>query len=434
MPRFRILGLFCSSLFVACALNAEPSTQSESALLPNDNTTDLDHDGTAYRRIAEAFAARGYDLHVNLAAFAPAWPVNGAKTAAVQRHGTPIWFGGYGYFHSGMSVVRGAGTTSSDVLAPHDGVALAFDWKGDPATSTTPPGATILAIYDTTSHVLTQLAQITPAPGLVGAQNPVPITKGAVVGKLVPYAAAEPADTQRLASTKVVFVDGENKLLLDPAALLQGYRDTIAPQIKSVYLADSAGQVATELSSDDLDIVVEAFDRDSDSARNFEISALAYTVKDQDGNVLASSERCNLADIYASIAEPGPSRAKELIDFGTPMAPDRFGTRRTISVTSPTRTFRYALSNLSVENGRCVLHDDASRAVTVSDKVMQLDVSITAWDAKGNEVTKTTPLLRPQGFVPDPSNSDQDAGDPADPTDGGADPGDGGTDAADGGI
>jgi hypothetical protein len=407
MPRFRILGLLCSSLFVACALNAEPSAQSDSALLPNDNTSDLDHDGTAYRRIAEAFAARGYDLHVNLATFAPAWPVNGAKTAAVQRHGTPIWYGGFGYFHTGMSVVRGVGTTSTDVLAPHDGVALAFDWNGEPATSATPPNAMILAIYDTTSHVLTQLAQITPAAGLVGAQNPVPITKGAVVGKLVPYAAAEPGDVQRLSSTKVVFVDGENKLLLDPAALFQGYKDTIAPQINSVYVAGSSGEVATELSSDDLDIVVEAFDRDNDSARNFEISALAYTVKDQDGNVLASSERCNLGDIYASIAQPGPSRAKELIDFGTPMAPNPGGFRPTISVTSPTRTYRYALSNLSVESGRCVLHDDASRAVRVSDKVLQLDVAITAWDAKGNQTTKTVALLRP---VPNPSGNQQDGG------------------------
>ena len=432
MPRYRILGLLCSSLFVACAVGGEPTAQSEDALLPNTDVSDLDHDGTAYRRIAEAFAARGFDLHVNLAAFAPAWPVNGPKTAAVQRHGTPIWYGGYGYFHTGMSVMRGQGTVSTDVLAPHDGVALVFDWNGELATAATPPGATILAIYDPASHVVTQLAQIAAAPGLVGAQTPVSVTKGAVVGKLVPYAAAAATEAQRLSSTKVVFVDGEKKLLLDPAALLQGYRDTVKPQIKSVYVASSEGEVGAELLTDDLDLVVEAFDRDDDSGRNFEVSAIAYTAKDQDGNVLASSDKCNLSEIYASIAEPGPSRAKELIDFGTPMAPGRNGVGRTISVTSPIRTFRYALSNLAVENGRCVLRDDATSALSVSNKITKLDVSVTVWDAKGNETIKAVELLRPADFVPDPPDGDQDGG--VDPTGGGGDPGDGGAAPGDGGI
>ncbi len=398
MLRPRLLKAFALSLLAAaCSQNVgDDVDSSENALLPNGSVFEVGHDGATYRLIAEAFAARGLDMHVDLATFAPEWPLTDAKTTALNRLGTPIFYSQLGYYHTGMSVMRTDASVSAEIVAPHDGLAMVFDWSGNRLSQVTNPYATIVAIYDPVSHVVTQLMHVNAAPALASATDPVPVTKGSVIGKLAPAPLPTSADASRLANTTLVFVDGENKKLLNPATLIAGYHDAVAPEAKSLYATNVDGQASDELASGQLDLVVEAADRDDDSERNFEVSAIGFTIKDQDGNVLASNARCALDELYDSIATASSFRARELVDFGTAAASGQVaGAWPNSDVDNPMRTFRYAITNLATDNGRCVVRDDASSFLEVGDAITKLDVSVTLWDAKGNESTKSFELARP---------------------------------------
>jgi hypothetical protein len=397
----RLLKAFaCSSLLVACAQNVEDVDSSESALLPNGTVFDTGHDGTTYRLIAEHFAARGLDMHVDTSAFAPGWPLADTKTTVLNRLGTPILYSSFGYYNTGVDVMRTDSTVGSDVLAPHDGIAVVFDWSGNRITEVTSPYATIVAVYDPSSHVVTQLMHVAALSTIAASADPVQVTKGTVIGKLAPAPLSSGADSLRLANTQVVFVDGENKKLLNPAAFLP-YHDAIAPEARSLYATDESSQARSELTTGHLDLVVEAFDRDDDSNRNLEVSAIAFTVKDQNGTVLASQPRCSLDEIYDSIAAPTTFRAKDFIDFGS-AASQMSGGWPNSDVDNPQRTFRYGLTQLGVVNGRCTVLDDAAGFLDITDAVTKVDVSVTLWDAKGNTSEKTMELLRAAAPPPPP--------------------------------
>jgi len=390
-----------SLVAAACSHHVEEVDSSESALLPNSAVFEVGHDGTTYRLIAEAFASRGLDMHVDTSVFAPEWPLVDTKTTALNRFGTPILFADYGYYHTGLAVMRTDSSVGTEVVAPHDGLALVFDWSGNRISEVTNPYGTIVAIYDPVSHVVTQLMHVAALGSLVSATEPVQVTKGDVIGKLAPAPLPTPGDASRLANTSVVFVDGENKKLLNPAALIEGYHDSVAPEAFGVYPTDGTGQVLAELASGQLDIVVQAADRDDDSNRNFEVAAIGFTIKDQDGNVLSSNAKCALDDLYDSIANASSFRARELVDFGS-AASQVSGAWPNSDVDNPNRIFRYAITNLSTENGRCVALDDESSFLEVGDAVTKLDISITLWDAKGNESTKSFEIVRPAPEPPAP--------------------------------
>src|SRR4051812_6979524 len=106
---FVLCASLCSSLFLACAGEPDPHDASgEDDLLPNQAIFEREHDGSGYKTIAQAFAQRGYDMHVVLAGFAPSWPIAEAdqKTAVLTRVGTPIRLPPSGYYHSGLDVMR----------------------------------------------------------------------------------------------------------------------------------------------------------------------------------------------------------------------------------------------------------------------------------------------------------------------------------------
>ena len=397
MLRHRVLTAFALSvlsLSAACARQGEDVEESESALLPNSGVFEVGHDGAVYRQIAESFAARGLDMHVDLSVFAPEWPLVDTKTSALNRFGTPILYAQYGYYHTGLAVLRTDSSVSKEVVAPHDGLAMVFDWSGNRISEVTNPYATIVAIYDPVSHVVTQLMHVEAAPAPLTTTDPVPVTKGSVIGKLSPAPVPTPGDASRLANTSLVFVDGENQKLLNPASLLPGYHDSVAPEAFGVYPTDATGQVLAGLASGQLDIVVQAADRDDDSNRNFEVSAIGFTITDQDGNVLASNAKCELDDLYSSIAADSSFRARELVDFGSAAGQIGGGWPNT-DVDNPNRIFRYALTNLAIESGRCVVHDDEASFLDIADSITKLDVSVTLWDAKGNESTKAFEIVRP---------------------------------------
>ena len=406
MSRHSHLQVLALSFLVACAQNVEEVDSSESALLPNGSIFETSHDGTTYRRIAEAFAARGLDMHVDLTSFAPSWPLVDTKSMALNRFGTPILYAQYGYYHTGLAVLRSDPSVSPEVVAPHDGLAMVFDWSGERISEVTNPYATVVAIYDPISHVVTQLMHVAPTSALASATEPVAVTKGAVIGKLAPAPLPTAADAVRLATAHLVFIDGENAKILDPATLLPDYHDSVAPEAKSLYVADASGQVTPDFTSGQIDLVVEAADRDDDSARNFEVAAIGFTVKDQDGAVLATNAKCALGDLYESIAAASSFRARELVDFGS-AAGQMTGAWPNTDVDNPYRTFRYALTNLAHDDaGRCIVRDDAAGFLDVGDAVTKLDVSVTLYDAKGNESTRSFELARAATPPPPPPDAD----------------------------
>lgn len=404
-----LLGLIALGLFaVACGSSKREETgSSEGMLLPNDTIFETGHDGATYKAIADYFRGRsGIDLHVTLEGFAPAWPLKDDKTVVLNRLGTPILFGQFGYFHTGMDIMRSSGVVSTEVTAPHDGLAAVFDWTGAKIEASSNPQQTVVAIYDPVSHVITQLMHVDPAAALLGQTDPVTVHKGDVIGKLALAPVPGQVDRMRLAHTHVNFVDGENLKLLNPAKLFP-YKDTTLPETKTVYITTDEGKKREDFLSGKMDIVVEAADRDDDSQRNLEVSAIAFTIKDQDGNVLSQSAQCNLGDLYESIAAPYSTKAKELIDFGS-AATQVNGGWPSSDTDNAARTFRYGLTQLAVENGRCTVKNDADGFLDIPDTVEKLSVEVTLWDGSGNKSVSTTEVLRGDPNAPDPDDGDDD--------------------------
>lgn len=377
----------------ACAEDVDDVSSGEDALLPNGAIFDVDHDGTTYKRIAEHFASRGLDQRVALEGFAPSWPLSDTSTAVLNRFGTPVLFAEYGYYHTGFDVLRSDPSLSTDVLAPVDGLALTFDWSGARTSDVRNAYATVVAIYDPASHVITQIMHVAPTTAIAQATEPVAVKRGEVIGQLA-KAPLEGPNGALLQHASVVFVDGENQKLLDPATLFADYKDSVAPTARAVYVASEDAKAEFDLVSGQLDVVVDAFDRDDHSERNLEVSAIAFTIKDQDGNVLSTQPRCSLDHLYESIAAPASFRAKSLIDFGTAL-PQAYGAWPNSDVGNESRSFRYALTQLAVVDGRCTVRDDTDGFVTVGDAVTKLEVSVTLWDAKGNQAEQVLEIARP---------------------------------------
>lgn len=403
MHRF-VKALFPCSLLVlglaigGCRDAADDADAAEGELLPNQNIRDPRHDNAAYRRIAEYFASSGFDLDVNLEGFEPAWPLADTKRSVLNRVGTPVIYSDFGYFHVGFDVVRSDMQLDRDVLAPHDGLAVAFDWSGNKATPITDPYSTILAIYDPVSHVITTMAHVGALPAIVSATSPVSVTKGSPVGTLA-WAPVSGAVAARLANTEVLFIDGANAKLLDPARLFSDYADSVEPIIQGVYLADAERKVKGEFGNGKVDVVVEAFDRDDHSNRNLEVSAIAFTIKDQEGNTLAEQPRCELLHLYDDLSKPNAFEAKDFIDFGTAIsAGQKRGGWPDSDMDNPARTFRYSLTRLAVdENGRCTLKGDEDGVLDIANEVEKLDVSVTLWDAKDNKTEESLEVTRLPG-------------------------------------
>jgi hypothetical protein len=387
-------------LFLACGRGIVEKTDGTSdTLLPNNNVFEVGHDGAPYLAIAEWFKTNGgHDLHVDTTNFDPAWPIVDTKPAVLNRLGTPVLFGQFGYYHTGFDVIRSEQTVGMDALAPHDGIAVVFDWDGNKISAVENPQMTVLAIYDNDtvdpagspiagSHVVTQMMHIRPLDAIVQSTEPFAVKKGQIIGSLVPAPIAASDAATKLAHTHLNFIDGENGLMLNPAKLFRVYPDTKAPTIKGAKVAGEDAKVKSEFVSGKTDVIVEAFDRDENSGRNLEVAAIEFSIKDQDGNVLASQPRCELNHLIESLHDLGDFRARELIDFGSASLS---GGWPSSDIDNKNRTFRYALTQLAVTpEGRCTVKNDADGFIELTDQMTKLLVSVTMWDVKGN---KGTPL------------------------------------------
>ncbi len=271
----------------------------------------------------------------------------------------------------------------------------------------------MIAIYDPISHVVTQLMHCKATPELGAATEPIPVREGDTIGEIAnsPFS-GEAAD--RLRHTHVSFIDAEKKLILNPAPLFADYHDAVPPKAKRVYVADERAATTDTLVSGKIDIVLEAFDRDDDSDRNFELGAIAYTIEDDRGRLLAKLERCALDQVYESIAGPSSFRAKQLIDFGSARSQLGGGWPGS-DIDNPQRTFRYALTQLAIVDGRCTVLDDTVGHLEIADGVASIVVRATMWDPKGNVSKHVARLTRSA-----PRPVDGGAGE-AGPRDGGTD-------------
>lgn len=390
--RFPFLALVAAPLLVlACAADEAAPVSGEQDLLPNGGVFERDHDGSGYRVIAEDFGKRGFDLNVDLTKLDTAWPMRGPSTAVLNRVGTPIFFGTMAYYHTALDVMRTVETDDDTVLAPVTGRAFTYDWSGNPR-ATSRAYSSVVAIWDEASHVVVQLMHVAPTSALAQATEPVQVTKGEPIGKLARPGLGQ-GSNERLAHTHVSFVDGAGKKSLDTAALLASYRDTTKPAARRIYVTDAQAKVSDGLVSGAIDVVLEAFDRDEDSQRNLELAAIAFEIQDQTGKVLAKQPRCNLIDLHASVAQDYSFRAAQLLDFGTARAQMSGGWPNS-DIDNPDRTFRYALTQLKVQDGKCTVVDDTQGFLQVDDSVTALRVATTFWDPKGNTASFTRTLVR----------------------------------------
>lgn len=398
----RCLLLVLAGSIAACG---QPSTEEatdadQATLLPDDGMLRQEYDGTIFLRIAEHFASTGADLTVTdsaLTTFAPEWPLNDSRTAVLNRLGTPITYSNIVYFNSGFNVMRSSliGTTD-EVRAPHAGKAVVFDWLGAPTTPTSivMPYYTYVGIYDSQTHLITVLGHIAPSAALLSAGS-MNVTAGAPLGRLARAPITPAVDATHLASVEVVFVDGGAKKLLDPARFFASYKDSVPPEAASIYLTNDDREIGDQFQNGKFDVIVEAFDRDDASNRNLEVSAIGFSIKDQDGRALLEVPKCEIArDVFGDISarqqpQNGASNLHDLIDFNSAIPSQQSGAWPMSDVDNANRSFRYALSHLTVDaNGKCGVRSDVDGFLDVPNAATKLDVTVNLWDAKGNTSEK----------------------------------------------
>ncbi len=394
-----LLVLTCAQASEGCQADGATAINAESTLVANDSVVDVDHDGRPLRLIAEYFGARGVDLRSDVSALELAWPLAGPESKVLNRFGTPQLVLNRGYYHTALDVIRHHPSASDDVFAPVSGQLMIFD--ASVAPNVEPRGApkgyqSIVAIYDSASHLVVTLLHVAPATAFASITGPVPVTKGTLIGTLGSPLLNDPAKEVRFHHTHLNVVDGASMRLLDPAPLMRSYKDSVAPTVEAVYLLDELADRKDVLHTGRLDVIVDAFDRDDDSRRNLEVSAIAYEVRDGSGNLLRAEPRCNLGDLVDSLALPYSERARSLVDFGRARS-QVDGEWPNADIGNPNRRFGYALTHLSMRAGRCTTLDDTDGYLDVPDSVARLDVHVTRWDPSGNVREDTRSIVRAPG-------------------------------------
>jgi hypothetical protein len=382
----------------ACAV--EPVVESNGsggggkADLPNDMMFEREHDGGGYATIARWYGARGHDLTFAPERLVVDWPMAMEETALLNRFGTPILWTGYGYFHTALDVYRMTNEQSDAIVAPVAGLAMPFDWWGTPGAAGW-DYSSVIAIWDPESHVIAQLMHVAPAEKLRGITEPVAVERGEIVGALAAgLDSIEEGSRERLRHAHTDLVDGGRLVALNPAKLLP-YRDGVAPSVVGAYLLDADAARQDRLVSGRLDVVLEVFDRDDDSARNFEAESIAYEIVDDQGRLLRAAPRCRFEHLFESVAEPYPFRALQLLDFGNARHQIGRGAWPSADVDDRERTFRYALTQFFVTpEGRCDVALDADGFIDVADDVTWIEIHASVFDPSDNETPVVTRLSR----------------------------------------
>jgi hypothetical protein len=358
--------------------------------LPNGAVWDRPYDGAGYHAIIKFFEGKQLDLRADIKQLDAVWPTP-MQSTALSRFGTPIQLASYGYIHTALDINRPLPTDSTDVLAPVAGTAFMFDWYGNVGYHGD-PYAGVVGIWDPKSKLVFQLMHVEPSPELIAAgTNSIEVTRGQVIGKLALPPLGTP-EAEGFRHTHVDIVDGAAKRALDPSRYLP-YADHVAPKFGEVYVLDATAKKSNKLSTGKLDVVVELSDRDDFSARNFEINALSYTIT-IDGVTALTSPKCELDHLYERVTTEGySSGVLSFIDFGNAAA-QRDNSWPQSDLGNPNRTFRYALTQLAVVDGRCTAKKDADGFLELAANAKSINVRVTAWDPSGNQATTRRTLRR----------------------------------------
>lgn len=362
--------------------------------LPNEGYWDREYDGAGYGVIADAYAADALDLTVDLAQLTARWPLDEDKTASLTHFGTPILLSGMAYYHTALDILRSDAALSDAVVAPFAGKARVFDWWGTPGYAGDPYAA-VVAVWDPRSHVIAQLMHVQPSAELIAAgAGTLEVVEGQVIGSLARAPVGDEATAARLSHTHLDLIDGARKVALNPVRYLP-YRDATPPTVKEVYLLDAHAAKQTRLVSGQLDLVVDVFDRDEDSDRNFEIGSVAFELY-ADGQLVRELPRCTIHQTFEAISDFSTTfRTVQLIDLGNAVHQIGVGGWPGSDVDNRERSFRYALTQLAVDaDGRCQVLDDAAGFVDVGDAVAELEVTARWWDENDNVTEVTHTLTR----------------------------------------
>ena len=302
-----------------------------------------------------------------------------------------------------MDVLRADPSGPDEVLAPVSGPAAVFDWSGNRGAGHS-GYSTVVAIYDEDSGAIAQLMHVQPTDALIDAESEfVDVEAGDVIGTLGDEMSwfTDPDDLQLFRHTHLSLIDGERVMSLDPGRFLP-YEDDTPPEVVGVYVLDEDAERHEILVSGELDVVVEVFDRDEGSDRNFEVDAIAYEIVDDQGTVLSTADRCNIDDLYADTAEPYQLRTLQLLDFGNARGQvDNAWPGSDIG--NRDRTFRYALTQLwRDDDGHCDVLDDEDGFVAIPDAAAWIEVRGTLWDVRENETHFSQRIERTASPPPPP--------------------------------
>lgn len=349
--------------------------------LPNSSFQPRILDTNGYRAIADKYVAARFDVKPTGALAAYDWPLTSSRTV-LSREGTPIRLGSLVYQHTGFDIIRASETESAVVHAPVSGTAQITDWFGQTAF---PSGdySTVISIWDPATHLVLEIMHVKPDP-LLPRSGLFEVQRGQALGELAAI------DIPGGRHTHINVIDAERFELLDPATVFPSYPDTSRPIIDELYVLDALAMRHQSLQTGALDLVVTAHDRDDSSPRNFEIESIAYRATDDLGNVIGQLERCHLADAFKTLATDWNTSTStiRLIDFGN--ATGQFGGFWPSSdVGNPDRLFRYAVTNLRFDQGRCaIVANDRDGQLVISPSATMLTVTIDVWDAHDNHETK----------------------------------------------
>ena len=235
------------------------------------------------------------------------------------------------------------------------------------------------------------------------------VVKGGVVGRLAEVESMKPEVEFAYRHTHLILIDLGARQLKNPLHGIKSYQDQTKPSVKEIYFLDDAGKKMAVLASDKVDIVVDAFDRDEASRNNMEVAEIAYSVFDDRGKKLLSSNQCRFDSFTDSIFPPSEENREplsDLLDLGRAKSQSsgKHWPEFKTDATNPDRSFRYVLTHFSADGtDDCKLRSDENGYLEVVDDVKALNVEVELWDHNGNSY-KTSRLLEreqpPAAYVP----------------------------------
>ncbi|MEI6398837.1 MAG: hypothetical protein WCO71_08715, partial [Pseudomonadota bacterium] len=294
-------AVLCSAILCSSALTTSCRTRSTSQVrtLPNEGFASPEASGQFYNNLIAFFEGANLDLSPQQTPLNLSWPLTTEKIL-LTRFGTPTIVNlsppaddvKLAVFHEAVDIVRSSETSDDEVHAPMAGRATVI-FDGSPDGHDADTYGTAVAIYDPMSHYVISLLHVSPSDQIKPGQL-TDVRLGSVIGHLAPVQSMKPEFENKFRHTHVSQINVRDKTLVNPLTNFREYKDTMRPTVKEIYITDEAGAKHSDLISGNLDIVADAFDRDDQSMRNFEVTFFSYKIVDDKGNTIKTVQSCNL--------------------------------------------------------------------------------------------------------------------------------------------